>query len=69
MLTGEVEWYGYAFSTASGRRAMKAFAEFLQVHSETLKCVALAPRLCQPRGFPFDGGERFFNTSYDVRTL
>jgi len=56
-----IEWYGYAFSTASARKSYNAFAEFIQKHERTLTCIALAPRLDQPlRGLTYEGGLPFF---------
>ena len=64
-----LEWYAYAFTTSvSSRKPAKAFAEFIQRHSSTLKCIALAPRLYHPlRGLPYDGGLPFFDPDNGVR--
>ncbi|TDL27227.1 hypothetical protein BD410DRAFT_408391 [Rickenella mellea] len=61
-----IEWFGYAFSSANPRKPSRAFADFIEKHSETLKVVSLAPRTSQPRGFPFDGGFRIFNPDNEL---
>lgn len=63
-----VEWYQYAFTASvSNRKPAKSFAEFIQKHSETLKCIALGPRQYHPlRGLPYDGGLPFFDPDNNV---
>ena len=71
MLTGwcELEWYGYAFSSASTRKQykLKAFTDFIQKHQATLKCISLAPRIYQPlRGLTYQDGLPFFEPDSGV---